>query len=81
MFCHHLLLWTTVGRKQAASHAEHRAAVPCHLKSHACCDNRWQDYRHPGSQGEQYFLGLEQALKGSGDARYPGAQLQFSEDA
>jgi light-harvesting complex I chlorophyll a/b binding protein 3 len=36
---------------------------------------RWQDYRHPGSQGEQYFLGLEQALKGSGDARYPGGQF------
>jgi light-harvesting complex I chlorophyll a/b binding protein 3 len=36
---------------------------------------RWQDYRHPGSQGEQYFLGLEQALKGSGDAKYPGGQF------
>lgn len=36
---------------------------------------RWQDYRHPGSQGEQYFLGLEQSLKGSGDAKYPGGQF------
>ena len=33
---------------------------------------RWQDYRKPGSQGEQYFLGLEQVLKGSGDPSYPG---------
>lgn len=36
---------------------------------------RWQDYRHPGSQGEQYFLGLEQAFKGSGDPKYPGGQF------
>jgi light-harvesting complex I chlorophyll a/b binding protein 3 len=33
---------------------------------------RWQDYRNPGSQGKQYFLGLEQVLKGSGDPAYPG---------
>ena len=33
---------------------------------------RWQDYRKPGSQGEQYFLGLETVLKGSGDPSYPG---------
>jgi len=36
---------------------------------------RWQDFRHPGSQGEQYFLGLEQALKGSGNPSYPGGQF------
>ena len=33
---------------------------------------RWQDFRKPGSQGEQYFLGLETVLKGSGDPSYPG---------
>merc|ERR1719473_2411522 len=33
---------------------------------------RWQDYRNPGSQGKQYFLGLERALGGSGDPAYPG---------
>lgn len=33
---------------------------------------RWQDYRHPGSQGKQYFLGLESAFNGSGDPAYPG---------
>ena len=26
-----------------------------------------QDYRFPGSQGKQYFLGLEYIFKGSGD--------------
>lgn len=35
---------------------------------------RWQDFRKPGSQGEQYFLGLETVLKGSGDPSYPGEQ-------
>lgn len=39
------------------------------VSKHLC---RWQDYRHPGSQGEQYFLGLEQSLKGSGNPSYPG---------
>ena len=33
---------------------------------------RWQDYRKPGSMGKQYFLGLEEVLKGSGDPAYPG---------
>lgn len=36
---------------------------------------RWQDFRNPGSQGKQYFLGLEEVLKGSGDASYPGGQF------
>lgn len=33
---------------------------------------RWQDFRNPGSQGKQYFLGLEEVLKGSGNPSYPG---------
>lgn len=33
---------------------------------------RWQDYKNPGSMGEQYFLGLENFLKGSGEPAYPG---------
>ncbi|KAJ9533572.1 hypothetical protein QJQ45_026631 [Haematococcus lacustris] len=33
---------------------------------------RLQDYRNPGSQGRQYFLGLEKVLGGSGDPAYPG---------
>jgi light-harvesting complex I chlorophyll a/b binding protein 3 len=33
---------------------------------------RLQDYRFPGSQGKQYFLGLEKAFEGSGDPAYPG---------
>jgi light-harvesting complex I chlorophyll a/b binding protein 3 len=33
---------------------------------------RWQDYRNPGSQGKQYFLGLERVLGGSGSPAYPG---------
>jgi light-harvesting complex I chlorophyll a/b binding protein 3 len=33
---------------------------------------RWQDYNKPGSMGEQYFLGLENFLKGSGEPAYPG---------
>merc|ERR1712072_280562 len=36
---------------------------------------RWQDYRNPGSQGRQYFLGLERALGGSGDPAYPGGPI------
>eukprot|EP00195_Chlamydomonas_chlamydogama_P016298 CAMPEP_0202898972 /NCGR_PEP_ID=MMETSP1392-20130828/7340_1 /ASSEMBLY_ACC=CAM_ASM_000868 /TAXON_ID=225041 /ORGANISM="Chlamydomonas chlamydogama, Strain SAG 11-48b" /LENGTH=273 /DNA_ID=CAMNT_0049585047 /DNA_START=65 /DNA_END=886 /DNA_ORIENTATION=+ len=35
---------------------------------------RLQDYRYPGSQGKQYFLGLEKVLGGSGDPAYPGGQ-------
>ena len=35
---------------------------------------RWQDFRHPGSMGKQYFLGLESVLGGSGNPSYPGAQ-------
>lgn len=34
---------------------------------------RWQDYRYPGSQGKQYFLGFESWLGGSGKPAYPGA--------
>merc|ERR1719158_614995 len=33
---------------------------------------RWQDYRNPGSQGKQYFLGLEAIFCGSGNPSYPG---------
>jgi len=33
---------------------------------------RLQDFRYPGSMGQQYFLGLEVIFKGSGDAAYPG---------
>lgn len=33
---------------------------------------RLQDYKYPGSQGKQYFIGLEAALGGSGDPAYPG---------
>jgi len=33
---------------------------------------RFQDYRNPGSQGKQYFIGLENVLSGSGDPAYPG---------
>jgi len=36
---------------------------------------RLQDYRKPGSMGEQYFLGLEQVLGGSGEPSYPGGQF------
>merc|ERR1712217_899588 len=36
---------------------------------------RWQDYRNPGSQGKQYFLGLEKALSGSGNPAYPGGPI------
>lgn len=34
---------------------------------------RWGDYRNPGSMSKQYFMGLEGAFEGSGDAAYPGA--------
>lgn len=33
---------------------------------------RWQDFRYPGSQAKQYFVGLESVLGGSGDPAYPG---------
>lgn len=33
---------------------------------------RLQDYRFPGSQGKQYFLGMEAAFNGSGNPAYPG---------
>lgn len=33
---------------------------------------RWQDYRKPGSQAQQSFVGLEAVLGGSGDPSYPG---------
>merc|ERR1712187_142831 len=35
----------------------------------------FQNYRNPGSQGNQYFLGLEKALCGSGDPAYPGGPI------
>jgi light-harvesting complex I chlorophyll a/b binding protein 3 len=36
---------------------------------------RWQDFRHPGSQAKQYFLGLEAIFGGSGNPAYPGGQF------
>ncbi|KAI8472383.1 MAG: light-harvesting chlorophyll-a/b protein of photosystem I [Monoraphidium minutum] len=33
---------------------------------------RLQDFRYPGSQGKQYFLGLEKVFEGSGNPAYPG---------
>lgn len=39
---------------------------------------RWQDFRNPGSQGNQYFLGLEEVLKGSGEPSYPGQRPRNS---
>jgi len=33
---------------------------------------RLQDFRNPGSQAKQYFLGMENAFAGSGDPAYPG---------
>ena len=36
---------------------------------------RIQDYRNPGSMGEQYFLGMESMLGGSGDPAYPGGSF------
>jgi len=33
---------------------------------------RLQDFRFPGSQGKQYFLGLEKVFEGSGNPAYPG---------
>lgn len=36
---------------------------------------RWQDFKKPGSMGDQYFLGLEAVFKGSGNPSYPGGQF------
>ncbi|KAL4439501.1 hypothetical protein ABPG77_008830 [Micractinium sp. CCAP 211/92] len=36
---------------------------------------RWQDFKNPGSQAKQYFLGLEAVLGGSGNPAYPGGQF------
>jgi len=36
---------------------------------------RYQDYRNPGSQAKQYFLGMEGAFGGSGNPAYPGGQF------
>ncbi|WZN65446.1 chlorophyll a-b binding protein [Chloropicon roscoffensis] len=36
---------------------------------------RLQDFKKPGSMKEQYFLGLEGALGGSGDPNYPGGPI------
>jgi light-harvesting complex I chlorophyll a/b binding protein 3 len=36
---------------------------------------RYQDFRYPGSQKEQYFLGMENAFGGSGNPAYPGGQF------
>ncbi|KIY99446.1 Chlorophyll a-b binding protein 8 [Monoraphidium neglectum] len=33
---------------------------------------RLQDFRYPGSQGKQYFLGIEKVFEGSGNPAYPG---------
>lgn len=41
---------------------------------------RLQDYRFPGSQGKQYFLGLEAAFNGSGNPAYPGARRRWQDD-
>lgn len=34
-----------------------------------------QDFKAPGSQAKQYFLGLEAVLGGSGNPAYPGGQF------
>ncbi len=36
---------------------------------------RLMDYRKPGSQKEQFFVGLEAAFGGSGNPAYPGGQF------
>lgn len=36
---------------------------------------RYMDYKNPGSQSKQYFLGIESVLGGSGDPKYPGGQF------
>jgi len=35
---------------------------------------RLQDFKNPGSQGKQYFVGLEKVFGGSGNPSYPGGQ-------
>lgn len=37
-----------------------------------------QDFKKPGSMGEQYFLGLEHIFKGSGNPSYPGECMPWS---
>jgi hypothetical protein len=39
---------------------------------------RLQDFRFPGSQGKQYFLGLEKIFEGSGNPAYPGGYSSSS---
>ena len=34
-----------------------------------------QDFKEPGSQSKQYFLGLEAVFGGSGNPAYPGGQV------
>ena len=36
---------------------------------------RLQDYKNPGSQSGQFFLGLEKVFGGSGNPAYPGGQF------
>jgi len=36
---------------------------------------RLQDFKYPGSQSKQYFLGLEAVFAGSGNPAYPGGQF------
>lgn len=36
---------------------------------------RWQDFKNPGSQAKQYFIGLERVFGGSGNPAYPGGQF------
>ena len=37
--------------------------------------NSCQDYRKPGSQSKQWFLGMESVFGGSGNPAYPGGQF------
>lgn len=45
-----------------------------HALLHRCqhCSLACLRFRYPGSQGKQYFLGLEKAFEGSGNPIYPG---------
>jgi hypothetical protein len=36
-----------------------------------------QDFKEPGSQSKQYFLGLEAVFAGSGNPAYPGGQASL----
>lgn len=36
---------------------------------------RWQEFKKPGSNADQYFLGFENAFKGTGNPSYPGGPL------